>query len=943
MHTYRKYQSLMQGNIFDVAARAEREMVQAQYEARLRQRQHNQQNRRRQRRKSGRKYPTAMKVLPGQDGFTAYATELMERAQVLADGDDVRCVGPADAAYDQPYQRTVAYLVHPNSAPDYRLLVAHRTGAGKTLSMLRVLSNFYDDPRPKVAIFPEDDVAANFYKSLMRFANPYRDYVLARHPELRGVSELSDADLDVVVKTLALHGHPRSAGKPGFLAAPLRAFSYRQIGGAALQAMSWFKPQPGCPGTTRGPNMWCDKIVVMDEAHNLIKPNEEKFKHPVSAANLRHAREALARATRTVMVLFTATPMVDSLDDIDAMMAIVKGAGNEAVGDEGFVSAFYGAPSSAYPRVTPDERALPRVVRVELGGDPDAKTSALGAYLDKVLDAGGKVKAPYAALAKRNVYEYTPHHPHHQTRGQFPQDLRGPQAEAVVPKLWRAAEYIERAEGKVIVLTAKDHGFFALDTLLRTNPRFQHLSTMALLGKGIKSDRADWRASVQARGGRAESDIKREFDAAGNRDGQRLKALVLNADAFSEGVDFKDVRHVVLLDVTPKWASVLQRVGRAVRHCSHARLPEDSRDVQTVLMVASLPAYVRRKGKLMDLRGVATADELQLMSVIRDRELIEARMCDLMRAAVDGPVLGPSAGSASCGASAVAPRLPVRITAQDERALERCYKRQVACMGRAQRQFASAKSPDPNRLQQAMELCMADRDDCVEDVLGPPERSYGYNCPPTYTKRQCIYHCRHELGLKGRDMGDCMVRKHRGVLAATAAAEDQIVPADACPSCPDGTEDCLEHCAELGLVHGDLYRCATRTSRAACEHPIGAAPVPPPPPPPPPGMVLNPLTDKYIKRGSARHRQLCKEGRMPPEDCDFPKPRRRKSGAKPKSSAKPKQRKTGAKRKSSAKPKQRKTGAKQTVAQLKGRCKELGVKGYSKWKRDELLARCGGK
>ena len=800
----------IEGTIFEIAEKAEQQIAQIQYNKRLRQRQQAQAKRRK--RKSGRRrqYPPSLRVLPGQDGFNAYATELMERAQVLADGDDVRCVGPGDAPYDQPYQRTVAWLVHPESAPDYRMLVAHRTGAGKTLSMIRVLSNFYDDSRPKVAIFPEDDVAANFYKALMHFANPYREYVLRKNPELRGVRELSDPDIDTVIKTLALHGHPRSAGKPGFLAAPLRAFSYRQIGGAALQAMSWFRPRAGCPQTSRGANLWCDKVVVMDEAHNLIKPNEDKFKNPISAANLHHAREALARATRTVMVLFTATPMVDSLNDIDALMAIVKGAERDP-GRRGLRLGVLRGAWSAYPKVTPDERALPRVISVELGGDPDSKSSALGAYLDKVLDGSGKVKAPFAALPKRNVYEYTPQHPHHQTRGQFPHDLRSPQAQEVVPKLWRAAEYIERAEGKVIVLTAKDHGFFALDALLRTNPRFKHLSVQALLGRGVKSDRADWRASVQARGGLTETDIKREFDAADNSDGQRIKALVLNADAFSEGVDFKDVRHVVLLDVTPKWAVMLQRVGRAVRHCSHARLPQDRRSVQTVLMVATLPAYERRKNKLIDLRGVATADEEYLIGVIRDRELIEARMCDLMRAATDGPVLGPSAASESCGASAIAPRAPARITDDDERALDKCYRKHIRCLGRAQRVFASARHPDPDRLLEAATLCQEERDECVEDVLGPPNRDYGYNCPPFHDRKMCIYHCRHVLGLSGRDMGRCMARAHTGILEANARPMD--APEDACVSCPEGESDCMQYCVDQGLVHGDLYRCAARARR----------------------------------------------------------------------------------------------------------------------------------
>ena len=39
------------------------------------------------------------------------------------------------------------------------------------------------------------------------------------------------------------------------------------------------------------------------------------------------------------------------------------------------------------------------------------------------------------------------------------------------------------------------------------------------------------------------------FDADSNRDGAEIKALLLNADEFAEGVDFKSVRRVVLLDI----------------------------------------------------------------------------------------------------------------------------------------------------------------------------------------------------------------------------------------------------------------------------------------------------------------------------------------------------------------------------------------------------------
>ena len=77
-------------------------------------------------------------------GFNDKAKELMKRDNVpnaktvTAPIPDKPCV--------QPYQETVSWLVHPLSIPNPHLLVAHRTGAGKTCSMIRIFDNFFQGP-----------------------------------------------------------------------------------------------------------------------------------------------------------------------------------------------------------------------------------------------------------------------------------------------------------------------------------------------------------------------------------------------------------------------------------------------------------------------------------------------------------------------------------------------------------------------------------------------------------------------------------------------------------------------------------------------------------------------------------------------------------------------------------------------------------------------------
>ena len=65
------------------------------------------------------------------------------------------------------YQIPVPAIVRPENPDVSKMLVLHRTGAGKTITILKTMNNFFFDIRPKFILFPKSNVRDNFYKELM--------------------------------------------------------------------------------------------------------------------------------------------------------------------------------------------------------------------------------------------------------------------------------------------------------------------------------------------------------------------------------------------------------------------------------------------------------------------------------------------------------------------------------------------------------------------------------------------------------------------------------------------------------------------------------------------------------------------------------------------------------------------------------------------------------
>lgn len=548
-------------------------------------------------------------VRQGQPGFTAYATRFMQAHDLDQRVDfGVTCGGGVGAF---AYQQTAAFLVHPKRAPVDRMLLLHRTGAGKTRTMIDILDNFFADPRPKVLIFPTQTIVNKFYQELFKFDNRYAAYA---RQELGVAGPMPPERMDEAVALLGAL-RPRAARrrhgqkKRLALAAPLRAFRYTIAGGATVlrprrgeRPTDPFFAQSWTPGAA---NPYSDKVVVMDELHNLLHPKPEVLRY---AGKLDALKEALYGAERAVLVGATASPQ-----HATDMLRVLKGAAHSAGTDEGFVSYFQQTPPSMYPRVFPNgevEGGLPQIVFTPLVGATAAKYALKARELARTADSpAARVKA----VVKLRNFANTAHY--------FAAQEKTLRAVARAPfdqatKLAAIARSVlDDPDKKTLVLVHRDTGFRLLVAALTAlaQRRGVKLSLVTLYNKPTP---------------RSEQDLAR-FNDPTNARGDDVRVCVADSEFYSEGIDFAAVRRLILADVPLTYADYLQKVGRVLRACVyHAQLPPAERTVEIQMYVATLPE-------------VETVDATLLQVLVREREPYRAELLQLKAAAADAFLVDP--------------------------------------------------------------------------------------------------------------------------------------------------------------------------------------------------------------------------------------------------------------------------------------------------------------
>ncbi|CAJ1342989.1 unnamed protein product, partial [Effrenium voratum] len=476
------------------------------------------------------------------------------------------------------------------------------------------------DPRAKIPIFPKDPVCRNFYAELLRWPSRYRDYYCCERPadaaiacgkpdwkgcrnHLWDLSSFGEEEVrrlcysirDVLeMKGMFYMGRVRRSLRVAFHRkhpgecmpnAPLRALGYTSAGGCFANIRSG-KPLSSLMkiGYVPGGNVYSNKIVLMDEAHNLVRSQTQY------AEQLQRLRRLLYEAKHLVLAGFTGTPILSEPSEGRQLLDIVKGC-LAPEGDEGFLSSFPMRPQPLFPISLPrglPDGALTLQRKKQLVRKMEMKGEAL-----KVYDLKRRLGLPSRRLrAYCNVSIF--HAAFHDGKaGSKARILAYP--EDCCPKLLGIAQAVLASEQKApdpsarIGASRRGSAAGAVIMIGRTSGYVVMLELMKHL-----ASQADPPVGV------ATMNELSEFNHCSNIRGEIYRVLVadslqlgLDFKQCSEGVSFLSVRRTFLADVPVAPSGFIQQTGRAIRMYGHRGLPEEEQTVTTQLFVSILPKWMR--------------------------------------------------------------------------------------------------------------------------------------------------------------------------------------------------------------------------------------------------------------------------------------------------------------------------------------------------------------
>lgn len=377
--------------------------------------------------------------------------------------------------------------------------------------------------------------------------------------------------------------------------------------------MSFEKWKSSSAKEPKGLKSWCkeftkNSLIIVDEVHNLIpqtyemkkwKELTEEHRMPKgtkSGASLLFKYMVINSHSSAKFLFMTATPVFNSINQLKELSEIMTPSYHVKVGDKisdvistfkNKVSYFPGTSPNAYPQTKYTYHKIP------LSKTQDDKTYEVQQSMSD--EPTPELEAFLSIQRQLSVSVYKTPTKNIENPSEF------------CPKLERLLKEInKKSTGKHLVYTSFVKQGLDVIKLLLEEQGWTRAKKGAINDDPFKTY-AIWDGNTKD----AEKEwIKNIVNSKDNRYGKYIR-VILGSPSIKEGVSFKHIQDLHMLDPVWNTSAKTQIEGRAIRFCSHIDLPSNKRTVK-VHIYKSIP---RNNGKVTE-----TCDDIIYNKVIPQKE-----------------------------------------------------------------------------------------------------------------------------------------------------------------------------------------------------------------------------------------------------------------------------------------------------------------------------------
>lgn len=472
------------------------------------------------------------------------------------------------------------------------LLLYHKLGSGKTATSITMAETFMSKyPKYTVNVILPARLKQNFYDELMSPASEFK--------------YISEVDYRIYMNPLTPQSHKNKI-KKSFLknvATKYSVMSYEKMRSLALAS-----EKEGKTFKEWAREFSRYKFFIVDEVHNLVSVNfktahyrallnGEKTKDITHLGGINTILFKLLVSqshVKSKFVLLTATPVFNTLNQFAELVTILRPnvtlPKKSKLSDlinmlQGLVSYFPGTSETAYPKIVYEEHD------VQMSRDQMDK---LNSFDEVEGEEDMNMENPFM-ITQRQLSIATN------------RDIAHTNPKEFAPKLLAIVDNIDKDLGKhVVYCTFIKYGLEIVAKMLELRG---YVNIKDVLDKKVVAVEyktyAIWDGSMKDKDKEL---VKRLANDYSNLDGKIVK-VILGSPSIKEGVSFKHVQHLHLIDPVWNYSAKAQVIARAVRFCSHIDIPVNHPYLKREVIVHIY--------KLIDkLRGIMSVDEYIYNEVI---------------------------------------------------------------------------------------------------------------------------------------------------------------------------------------------------------------------------------------------------------------------------------------------------------------------------------------